>query len=67
MASSLNEMMAQSETGYKSNVSWRIKTSLRDLSVNRLAVVDVASQSDMDSMFYYCRNLSSLSLPEGFG
>ena len=67
MASSLSEMMVQSETGYKSNVSWRLKSRLRDLSVNRLAVVDVASQSDMDSMFYYCWYLSSLSLPEGFG
>ena len=43
MASSLNEMMAQSETGYTSHVSWKAKFGLTDLSVNKLAVVDVAS------------------------
>ena len=67
MASSLNQLMVQNETLYKSHVSWNIIFSLTDLSVNRFAVVDVANQSNMDRMFYYCRYLSSLSLPEGFG
>lgn len=63
----LSGIMIPDTAKYKSEVKWSSRTTLKDLEVNRFAIVDVNSQTDMANMFYYCRKLSSLSLPEGFG
>lgn len=65
--SDLSGIMIPDTAKYRSDVSWSSRTTLKDLEVNRFALIDVTNQTDMANMFYYCRKLSSLSLPEGFG